>query len=940
MRCPAENTLLGYVGGALEEGASLVVEQHLDTCSTCRFIFAELARGAGATEGDASGRPSVDEGHPRSARASSFPLASDLDLADPLELPTGTVVGRYVILGVLGRGGMGVVYKAFDPELDRPIALKLVGLRGLGRGAEDARQRLTREARALARLSHANVVAVHDVGTFEGDVFLAMEFVPGLTLRAWLRDRAPSPREVLAVYREAGAGLAAAHRVGIVHRDFKPDNVMVGDDGRVRVLDFGLARSAIGSTVDPPTAPADREGAVERADELSPLTRAGAVLGTPGYMAPEQDGGAEVDARTDQFSFCAALFEGLYGRLPFEGTTHRELAERRLAGDFVAPPAVREIGPRVRRAILQGLSTDPAMRHRDMDALLAELARRPWATRARTGAALLVLAAAGGAWAIASRTSQESGIAETCAAAGADVERIWNPKARAALVRAMTGSDHPRGAEIATRVTTALDGWTAEWRAKRVELCEMPMRRVPVTNRFVADRLQCLERRMSDVDGLIAAYSVAISPAAVEAAIDAVAKLAPPSSCDDLVVGNATDEQKQKWQPAMRELVQAWIDLGERRLDDAIRRASLVEASARAASDLEPLCAALHVIGKARSMSGDLDAARRTLRESITACTQVKEDGLAASGWIELVGLAMQTARFDADLDLTIFGAELAMLRLPPDDLRPADLAYRIGTLRISRGDLEEALRRLRRSEAIWREAGAKEHEIALGAVANSLGLVHIQRGEWDEALAAFQTALAAWKKAGPRAALNQALTTGNIGAARVLERRYTEAEPLLREQLAAIEPLAATQGAAGRAALADAQLDLALLYALTSRCDEADPLLASGVSVGVSAGKDGAVLELTGRLGQGLCHLARRRPRSAIAPLERAHQLAEQDAMAVFHRPRVEFALARALWAGGRDRRRALALARSALAGLSRDAGARVEKAEVEAWLTARRGG
>ena len=374
VNCPAENTLLGYVGGILDDESGQEVERHLDGCSTCRFLFAELARA------DGGGAPAAS-------------MATALGLANPLELPTGTVVGRYVIVGLEGRGGMGVVYKAFDPELDRTIALKVVGLAGLGRGAEEARLRLAREARTLAQLSHPNVVAVHDVGTFEGDVFLAMEFVHGRTLRAWLREREPGPREVLAVFLAAGAGLAAAHRVGIVHRDFKPDNVMVGDDGRVRVLDFGLARSAVAPARDDTAAsPALVAG--------SALTREGAIVGTPGYMAPEQDRGGEVDARSDQFSFCAALFEALYGRLPFDGATYAEMSENRLAGEIASPPALRGVSARVRRALLDGLRVDPDERHRDMDALLAELDQRPRATRRRIAAALLaVAAAASGGWA-------------------------------------------------------------------------------------------------------------------------------------------------------------------------------------------------------------------------------------------------------------------------------------------------------------------------------------------------------------------------------------------------------------------------------------------------------------------------------------------------------------------------------------------------------------
>ncbi len=904
MNCPAENTLLGYVGGILDDESGQEVERHLDGCSTCRFLFAELARA------DGGGAPAAS-------------MATALGLANPLELPTGTVVGRYVIVGLEGRGGMGVVYKAFDPELDRTIALKVVGLAGLGRGAEEARLRLAREARTLAQLSHPNVVAIHDVGTFEGDVFLAMEFVHGRTLRAWLRERQPGPREVLAVYLAAGAGLAAAHRVGIVHRDLKPDNVMIGDDGRVRVLDFGLARSAVAPAHDD-TAPSP---------ELvtgSALTREGAIVGTPGYMAPEQDRGGEVDARSDQFSFCAALFEALYGRLPFEGATYAEMSAHRLAGEIASPPALRGVSARVRRAILVGLRVDPDQRHRDMDALLTELDQRPRATRRRMAAALLaVAAAASGGWAVWARATAAPTIAETCREAGADVERVWNPARRDAIHRSFAATGHAGAADIATRATSMLDSWAREWESKRIELCEMPMRRVPVTERFVADRLQCLERHIGSVDALVTVYIEVPSVELLDDVIPAVSRLPRPASCDELVVGNATEAQKQEWKPAMRDLVQAKLALAANRPGEALRLAAEVATQARARGDTEPLCAALMMVGQAQSKLGETEAARRALRESIRACTEVREESLAADSWLELVSLGFQSARFDAELDEAIFGAELAILRLPPDDLRGADLAYRAGTVHYMRGDTEQAVARLRAARSTWTAGGADRYRLELGAVENTLGLVHVHRGEWDESRAAFERALAAWKAAGANGALNSAITTGNLGTMWMVQRRYAEAEPLLREQLAALEKL----GDAGRSSVSDALIDLGILHALTGRCRDAEPLLARGLASTIELQGGEAPLVAVARLGQGLCHMARGAGREAVSALERAREIAERDPIAVYQRPRIGFALARALWSVG-QRRRATELARQARAGYRKIPGAAADLADVNAWL------
>ncbi len=243
-------------------------------------------------------------------------------------LERGAAVGRYVILDRIGAGGMGVVYAAYDPELDRRVALKLLRT---DRFAAPGHLRLLREAKALARLTHPNVVAVHDAGTFGDQVFVAMELVEGETLRQWLEAGARSWREVLDRLLAAGRGLAAAHAAGLVHRDFKPENVLLGRDGRVRVVDFGLAK-ALADAAEEPAAP-DSGGEL-----ASPLTEWGAVLGTPAYMAPEQIRGIAADARSDQFSFCVALYEALYGERPF-GKGPRETPSRgaRLRG----PPAPR-----------------------------------------------------------------------------------------------------------------------------------------------------------------------------------------------------------------------------------------------------------------------------------------------------------------------------------------------------------------------------------------------------------------------------------------------------------------------------------------------------------------------------------------------------------------------------------------------------------------------
>ncbi|HTJ46610.1 MAG TPA: serine/threonine-protein kinase [Kofleriaceae bacterium] len=285
-----------------------------------------------------------------------------------VEIAAGTRIDRYLIDRRIGAGGMGVVYAARDPDLDRQVAIKLLGPR------TGSWSRLLREGQAVARLRHPNIVAIYDVGAHASELFIAMELVDGANLREWVRARPRAWRDVCATFAQAGRGLAAAHARGIVHRDFKPDNVLVGDDGRVVVTDFGLACEG--------GDPGDSGSALE-------VTRSGELAGTPAYMSPEQLAGGTLDARSDQFSFCVALWEALYGARPFRAETLSELRDALARGRIAEPSA--KISARVHRAMKRGLAIDPAARHPSMEALIATL--EP--PRARTWIALGAIAAIG-----------------------------------------------------------------------------------------------------------------------------------------------------------------------------------------------------------------------------------------------------------------------------------------------------------------------------------------------------------------------------------------------------------------------------------------------------------------------------------------------------------------------------------------------------------------
>jgi len=364
-----DNAASEFVSGAMPPSVVTKVEGHLATCRECRTLVAALAAD-GAEDSDIETKK----------RGKESP--SQVALRPTRTLTIGDRVGRYLVLSTLGAGGMGVVFAAYDPHLDRKVALKLLRA-GITYNTKDARARLRREAQAIAQLSHPNVVNVYDVGTTDdGDLYIAMEFVEGDTLTTWLKNYPRTWREILDVFVQAARGLIAAHGVGLLHRDFKPDNVLVGGDGRVRVTDFGLARSLMVPEEQIKPRPDSTPLSVD-------LTATGTVLGTPRYMAPEQLTGPDIDARADQFAFCVALYEALYGTHPLRGATSVGMLEQ---GERAQPPPEgTKVPATLGRTVMRGLDRDRTKRYASMIAMINELAPPPPRQTLRYG----VLALAG-----------------------------------------------------------------------------------------------------------------------------------------------------------------------------------------------------------------------------------------------------------------------------------------------------------------------------------------------------------------------------------------------------------------------------------------------------------------------------------------------------------------------------------------------------------------
>ncbi len=386
MGCLDANAVQALMSGTVEPALRVEIDAHLDGCDDCRFLVAALVRGAAPTD-PADPADALEATGP--GTAATVVARGPLPAPAPGRLAPGAQVGRYLIGELLGSGGMGVVYAADDPELARRVAVKLLR-KDLRAAIGEAR--LQREAQAMARISHENVIAVYDVGTHGDQVFVAMELVLGPSLRGWLKARPRTIGEIVRVFAAAGRGLAAAHAAGFVHRDFKPDNVLVGADGRVRVTDFGLARA------DGRHAPTQASRAASGLAIDLPLTMSGAVVGTPAYMAPEQHAGRRATAASDQFGFCVALYEALYGERPFAGKTLAELAAEVAAGNVRPPARGRRVPASLRAIVLRGLSVRPGDRFATMDELVAALGRdrtRLPRTLAWASLALAAIAAVG-----------------------------------------------------------------------------------------------------------------------------------------------------------------------------------------------------------------------------------------------------------------------------------------------------------------------------------------------------------------------------------------------------------------------------------------------------------------------------------------------------------------------------------------------------------------
>jgi serine/threonine protein kinase len=505
MSCPSESQILLLLEGKLSPEARAVMEEHADGCAACHQLLTALARCAST--------PS-EHSPPLSDEPSLRPSAPSSGLV-PRALPRGAMFAdRYVALDVIGVGGMGVVHAAFDRQLDRKVALKLL------RADQGDPERLVREAQCLARLSHPNVVVVHDVGVAQGRTYITMEYVSGWTMRRWLEETRPPAGRVLEAYLEAAQGLDAAHTAGLVHRDFKPENVLVGEDARVRVTDFGLSRPF--QADEPDAAPGDAVTASH--------ARRSHLEGTPRYIAPERFQGKPADARSDQFSFCVALYEALYGEYPFQVEDLRDLPEAMAKGHVRPPPRRARVPAAIRAALLRGLAAAPGARFASMGALASALRAGQRRRRARLRfwlAALAVVLGLGGTATAALRPKEQAAL---CQGAEGRLAGVWDEPQKAALERAFSRTELPYAPATWKTLRATLDRYAARWVAAHTDACVATRVRGEQSEQALDLRAACLEQQRSRLSALVRALGE-VDRKGAEKAVAAVHRLGDPALC-------------------------------------------------------------------------------------------------------------------------------------------------------------------------------------------------------------------------------------------------------------------------------------------------------------------------------------------------------------------------------------------------------------------------
>ncbi|MEP6861631.1 MAG: serine/threonine-protein kinase [Deltaproteobacteria bacterium] len=721
-------------------------------------------------------------------------------------LVRGACVGRYVILDQIGLGGMGVVYRAYDPDLDRRVALKLV--RAV---SEDATSRLVREAQALAKVSHPNIVQIFDVGVFGDTVFIAMELVEGRTLSKWTRETKPEWRPLLAHLIDAGRGLSAAHAAGLVHRDFKPQNVIVGEDGRVRVLDFGVARLAVDRSTtssddleldasssgklaafnaEPDTGVAtalERPRARTHNEDDLPRFVVSRLTGTPIYMAPEQRRPGMLDARADQFSFAVTCWEMLHGVRPFQGEDEKAYLAASSDGKFRTPPANNATPVWVRRALQRAMSPKADERFRTMDELLAALAADPARRRQRiaTIAAGIVLAGAATV-AIATRTHA----ATPCEDAAQHLAGVWDPAIASRLAHAFHATGASFADDATAKVRIALDHRADAWISMHREACRATRVSGEQSAALLDLRMGCLQRRRLEMQALVDQLVTSADRSRVAAAVEAVDRLPSIAACADrealtAVVPLPSDLAQRTLITALRtELANIRALLATGQWPAAERRAVAVAQRAHVL-DWAPLVAETALLrGRVERQVGDGRAAEAALTEAVEAAAHAHEDAISSQAWTELAWVVGYEQGRPAEGLAFATAAETVAVRT---DAAPHDLAGIAQTRALiwsAKGDQEAALREAKRA-LILADRDRTNDPTQATDVLGTIALIETEQADYAHAEATLRDVLARRRSELGEGHPQVADAFDNLGVVRFHQGAYEEARKDYEQGLA-----------------------------------------------------------------------------------------------------------------------------------------------------------
>jgi tetratricopeptide (TPR) repeat protein/predicted Ser/Thr protein kinase len=887
-------------------------------------------------------------GHASRSRPSPSPsIASQPSDAGPeeaYELERGTSIERYVLLKPLGQGGMGVVYSAYDPDLDRKVALKLLRPDKQTPDGNSSRSWMLREAQAMARISHPNVISVYDVGTYANQVFVAMEFIQGRTLSTWIRKEQHTLPEILRVFLDAGQGLVAAHKAGLVHRDFKPSNVLVGEHGRVCVLDFGLARLAQVAGEEEQALSGEDEGLEERGGEpiALELPESSLVMGTPQYMPPEQYLGTEVDARADQFAFCASLYWAIFRKRPFEprqvartaaqssrgtvagtGESVRRLPHTTAANE---PPADAKVPAWVRRSVMRGLSLNPEDRFPSMEALLEALSQQQRRGQQRGVIAVggaLALAAAG----VGLHLYQQSRV---CAGAETLVASAWGPAAHPKLQAAFSATGTPFAAEAAQKVTHLLDGYASAWTGMHTEACEATRVRGEQTEELLSMRMVCLDRRRKDL-GALASLLTEADGKVVEKAVEAASALPSLQPCQDIT--SLAEQPPLPADPALRTTVE---QLGGRiaevkALHDAGRYKAGVELARKlepevVASTYLPLQAELRYhLGWLLLQSGEVEEGILQLEQAFDSAESSRSDRIRLEVLTKLI-FGFSSNGFPKEAERWGKVGLAILKRMGGEPPLALDLMGNLGYVALQRGRYQESWDYFEKARALV-ESTLGPEDPKRAKVSHGLGLVALRMADYPRSIKLFTESLqqteASKGKQHPEVATRHTMLATAYRESGDLEKALVHVQQ-------ALEVRRATQGPE-HPAVADTLDELGMSLIALKRHDEAVKTFTEALEIKRKVlGEEHSDLTYSyDGIGQAL--LAAGKAQEAIAPLRKAltYEDAEPEGLA-----QTEFALAKALWDVGQAPDQARAEARKA-----RERYVKLEKpeqvAEISTWLS-----